>query len=151
LGEKIEPFTLPLRSENGVLTSRRKNPRVRGRLLAALLGAVAATAVLVPTSLGESVTQGLFGGGFVRAEVIVKRGGIVQSVRLDRGRVRMFDRGSLVLREVDGTLVTVPIDPTTRFQLLGRSARYAAIRRGMIATTRRVDDGPAQLVQLVPR
>ena len=133
------------------MTSRPENPAVRGRLLAALLGAVAATAVLVPTSLGESVTQGLFGGGFVRAEVIVKRGGVVQSVRLDRGRIRMFDRTSLVLREVDGTLVTVPIDPATRFQLAGRPVRYAAIRRGMIATTRRINDEPAHLVLLVPR
>jgi hypothetical protein len=151
LRENIEPFTLRLRLEHGVLTSRPENPWVRGRLLAAVLGALAATAVLVPTSLGESITESLFGPGFVRAEVIVKRGGVLQSVRLDRGRVRALDRSALVLREVDGTLVTVPIGPATRFHLGGRRVGYPAIRRGMIATTRRVGDEPAQQVLLVPR
>ena len=124
---------------------------MRGRLLAALLGAAVATAVLIPASRGQALTESLVGPGFVRAEVIVKRAGVVQSVRLDRGRVRMFDRSSLLLREVDGTLVTVPIGPTTRFHLGGRRVGYAAIRRGMVATTRRVNDQPADQVLLVPR
>lgn len=128
-----------------------ETPGVRGRLLAALLGAVAATAVLVPTSLGEAITESLFGPGFVRAEVIVKRGGVLQSIRLDRGRIRQFDRNALVLREVDGTLVTVPIGPTTRFNLGGQRVAYRAVRRGMNATTRRVGDEPAQVVSLAFR
>ena len=124
---------------------------MRGRLLAAVLGAALATAILVPTSLGESIAESLFGGGFVRAEVIVKRGGILHSYRLDRGRIRAFDRASLTLREADGTMVVVPISPTTRFHLGGVRVRFAAVRIGMIATTRRDGDQPAQQVVLVPR
>jgi hypothetical protein len=133
------------------MTSRTQTSAVRGKLLAALLGAALATAVLVPTSLGESIAESLFGPGFVRAEVIVKRGGLLHSYRLDRGRIRSFDRTALVLREADGTLVTVPISPTTRFHLGGVRVRYAAIRNGMIATTRRDGDTPAQQVVLTPR
>jgi hypothetical protein len=133
------------------MTSRTQTSGVRGKLLAALLGAALATAVLVPTSLGESIAESLFGPGFVRAEVIVKRGGLLHSYRLDRGRIRSFDPTALVLREADGTLVSVPISPTTRFHLGGVRVRYGAIRTGMIATARRDGDAPAQQVVLTPR
>ena len=123
---------------------------MRGKLLAALLGATRATAVLVPTSLGESIAESLFGRGFVRAEVIVKRGGTLHSFRLDRGRIRAFDRTALTLREADGTMVVVPISPTTRFLIGGIRVRYRAIRIGMTATTRRDGDLPAQQVVLSP-
>ena len=60
-------------------------------------------------------------------------------------------RNALVLREVDGTLVTVPIGPTTRFNLAGQRVAYRAVRRGMTATTRRVGEEPAQVVLLAFR
>jgi hypothetical protein len=126
---------------------------VRGRLLAAALGALAATVVLVPTSLGESITRSLFGPGLIRAEAIVREGGVVRDYRVDRGRVRAILRptNAIVLREADGTIATITVAPDARIELGGRIVAFAAIRRGMQATTLREGGGPAIRVQLVRR
>jgi hypothetical protein len=126
---------------------------VRGRLLFAALGALVATAVLVPTSLGESITRSLFGPGLIRAEAIVKEGTIVRDYRVDRGRVRAVLRPAqaLVLREADGTIATIPVALDARIELGGRVVTFAAVRRGMQATTLREGGGPATRVQLVRR
>jgi hypothetical protein len=124
---------------------------VRGRLVAAALGALAATAVLVPASFGESITRSLFGPGLIRAEAIVREGGVIRDYRLDRGRVRAIVRptNTLVLREADGTIATITVAPDARIELGGRVVAFAAIRRGMRATTLREGGGPATRVQLV--
>jgi hypothetical protein len=126
---------------------------VRGRLLAAALGALAATVVLVPMSFGESITRSLFGPGLIRAEAIVREGGVIRDYRLDRGRVRAIMRptNTLVLREADGTFATITVAPDARIELGGRVVAFAAIRRGMHATTLREGGGPATRVQLVRR
>lgn len=126
---------------------------MRGRLLAAALGALAATVVLVPTSLGESITRSLFGPGLIRAEAIVREGGVVRDYRVDRGRVRAILRptNAIVLREADGTIATITVAPDARIELGGRIVAFAAIRRGMQATTLREGGGPAIRVQLVRR
>jgi hypothetical protein len=126
---------------------------VRGRLLAAALGALAATVVLVPTSLGESITRSLFGPGLIRAEAIVREGGVVRDYRVDRGRVRAILRptNTIVLREADGTIATITVAPDARIELGGRVVAFAAIRRGMRATTLREGGGPATRVQLLRR
>ena len=126
---------------------------MRGRLLSAALGALVATLVLVPTSLGESITRSLFGPGLIRAEAIVKEGSVVRDYRVDRGRVRAVLRPAqaLVLREADGTMATIPVAPDARIELSGRIVTFAAVRRGMQATTLREGGGPATRVQLVRR
>jgi hypothetical protein len=126
---------------------------VRGRLLSAALGALAATLVLVPTSLGESITRSLFGPGLIRAEAIVRQGGAVHDYRVDRGRVRAVLRPTqtLVLREADGTIATIPVAPDARIELGGRFVTFAAVRRGMQATTLREGGSAATRVQLVRR
>jgi hypothetical protein len=126
---------------------------VRGRLLSAALGALAATLVLVPTSLGESITRSLFGPGLIRAEAIVRQDGVVRDYRLDRGRVRAVLRPAqaIVLREADGTIATIPVAPDARIELGGRIVTFAAVRRGMHATTLREGGGAASRVQLVRR
>jgi hypothetical protein len=126
---------------------------VRGRLLSAALGALVATFVLVPTSLGESITRSLFGPGLIRAEAIVKDSAGVHDYRIDRGRVRAVLRPAqaLVLREADGTIATIPVAPDARIELGNRVVTFAAVRRGMQATTLREGGGPATRVQLVRR
>jgi hypothetical protein len=121
--------------------------------LSAALGALVATFVLVPTSLGESITRSLFGPGLIRAEAIVKEGAVVHDYRVDRGRVRAVLRPAqaLVLREADGTIATIPVAPDARIELGGRIVTFAAVRRGMQATTLRDGGGPATRVQLVRR
>jgi hypothetical protein len=126
---------------------------VRGRLAAAALGALAAALVLVPMSLGESVTRTQFGPGLIRAEAIVREGGVVRDYRVDRGRVRAVVRAtsSLVIREGDGTIATIPVAADARIELGGRVIGFSGIRRGMQATTLREGGAPASRVQLVRR
>ena len=124
---------------------------MRGKLLAAALGAVAAAIVLIPASLGENVARSLLGDGLVRAEIVAKRDGAIQVFRVDRGRVRAFNRTALTLKELDGSIVVVPISPATRFEISGRPVPFALMRRGMWATTTRVGDQPAEHVLLVRR
>jgi hypothetical protein len=121
---------------------------VKGKLLAAALGAAVATLALVPTSLGETLAQTLLGPGLVRAEVVVQRDGAFRVYRVDRGRVLTKTRAALTLREQDGTIVSVPLSAATRYELGGRTVRFRAVRVGMTATTTRVGDGAAERVQL---
>jgi hypothetical protein len=151
LRTKPPGFTVRLRTRHPSLIASEQNPNVRGKLLAAALGALLAATVLVPTSLGESIAQSLMGRGLVRAEIVVKRDSAILVYRVDRGRVRAFNRSSLTLRELDGTIVVVPISPATRFELGPRVVGLNALRRGMNATTTRVGDAPAERVQLAPR
>lgn len=126
---------------------------MRGRLLSAALGAFAATLVLVPMSFGEAITRTVFGPGLIRAEAIVRQGGVVHDYRVDRGRVRAVLRPTqtLVLREADGTIATIQVAPDARIELGGRVVTFAAVRRGMQATTLREGGGHATRVQLVRR
>lgn len=109
--------------------------------------------MLVPTSLGESITRSLFGPGLIRAEAIVQQGGAVHDYRVDRGRVRAVLRPTqtLVLREADGTIATIPVALDARIELGGRIVNFAAVRRGMQATTLREGGSAATRVQLVRR
>ena len=109
--------------------------------------------MLVPTSLGESITRSLFGPGLIRAEAIVRQGGVVHDYRVDRGRVRAVLRPTqtLVLREADGTIATIPVAPDARIELGRRVVNFAAVRRGMQATTLREGGSAATRVQLVRR
>ncbi len=132
------------------MIQRAQNQRVRSKLLAAALGALAATAVLVPTSIGETLAQSLLGPGLVRAEVVAKHDGAIQVYRIDRGKIRAFDRSSITLRELDGTMVVVPITPGTLFEVNGRKIRFRALRLGMTATSTRVGDAAAARVELTP-
>jgi hypothetical protein len=147
----LEGFTRRLRLRHPSLTARKHNPGVRGKLLAAALGAIGAAIVLIPTSLGENVARNLLGDGLVRAEIVARRDGVIQVFRVDRGRVRVFNRSALTLRELDGSIVVVPITPATRFEIAGRPVPFGFVRRGMWATATRVGDEPAEHVLLVRR
>lgn len=107
---------------------------------AALLAAQPGFAL--PGSLGAY----FFGPKLVRADVVVKDGG-VRLYRVDRGKIRNKADGTLLLRELDGTLVTIAISPTAAVTVGGRPASYAELRRGMVATVIREGDAPATEVR----
>src|SRR5438132_9879255 len=107
------------------------NTRLLGTGFAALAAALAfaASAVAVPGNL--------FGGGLVRAEVLIQAGG-QHDYRVDRGRVTAFTPGSLTLRERDGTVVTVPV----------AAGAQPTLQRGVFVQTLRDGDAPASRVDV---
>jgi hypothetical protein len=103
-----------------------------------LAGLLAVNAVLLVTEPGlavpRSLAQYFFGPKLVRADVVLRDGGI-REFRLDQGRLLRQAGSSLLLREADGTVVAVPIAPDAEVRVNGRSGTLAELRRGMIVVT----------------
>ena len=74
----------------------------------------------LPPALGSY----FFGAKLVRADVVVNQNGIRQ-YRLDQGRILRIQGSSLLLREADATVVTVPVAPDADVVLARRSAHDA--------------------------
>ena len=108
---------------------------------------VAQPGLALPGSLGNY----FFGPKLVRAEVLVKDGGVLHDYRIDRGVIRSKADGTLTLLERDGTLVPIPVAATAAITLNGRPIGYAALRRGMVATVIRDGDAPANEVRAARR
>ena len=87
----------------------------------------------------------------MRAEVLVKDGGVLHDYRVDRGVIRAKANGTLTLLERDGSLVTIPVAPTAAITIGGRPASFSALRRGMVATVIRDGDAPATEVRATRR
>jgi hypothetical protein len=99
-------------------------------------------------ALPRSLAGYLFGPKLVRAEVLVLDGGAVHDLRVDRGRVLSAGGSALMLRERDGTVVSVQVAPAA--DVYGFVSSFSAIRRGMRATTVR-DGGAAATTVIVQR
>jgi hypothetical protein len=76
-------------------------------------------------------------------------GGALHDYRIDRGRIASVAPDAVVLAERDGTMQTVPLEPTVAVTLNGRQAALARLRTGMEATT--VRDGDAGAAWLLAR
>jgi hypothetical protein len=63
-------------------------------------------------ALPRGLIDRFFGPRMIRAEVIVQGpAGGINDFRIDRGVIVSVGRGQLVLREQDGTTVTIPVAP----------------------------------------
>ena len=126
-----------------------KTRRAKGLGIVVALLAVNATLLLAQPGLALPGSLGnyFFGPKLVRAEVLVKDGGVLHDYRIDRGVIRAKADGTLTLLERDGTLVPIPVAPTAAITIGGRPAAYAALRRGMVATVIRDGDAPANEVR----
>jgi hypothetical protein len=136
------------------LTLGQHNTRVRNKRTKALWAVVALLAVnavllaaqpgfALPGALPGSLGNYFFGPKLVRAEVLVKDGGVLHDYRIDRGVIRAKSPGSLTLRERDATVVTIAIAPTASISIRGRAASFSELRRGMVVTVVRDGDAPA--------
>jgi len=111
-------------------------------LNAALLAEGAGLAL--PDSLGTY----FFGPKLVRAEVLVKDGGVLHDYRIDRGVIRAKSGGALIsVLERDGSLVPISVAPGASITIGGRPASFSALRRGMVVTVIRDGDAPASEVR----
>jgi hypothetical protein len=104
---------------------------------------VAQPGLALPGSLGNY----FFGPKLVRAEVLVKDGGVLHDYRVDRGVIRAKSNGMLSVLERDGSLVTIAISPAAAITIGGRPAAFPELRRGMVATVIRDGDAPATEVR----
>ena len=122
------------------MTFAGENPRVMRRRIAvvSVVVALGANAVLLLTEPGLALPRALgsyfFGSKLVRADVVVRDGGI-REFRLDRGRVVRIGPARLVVREADRTVVVVPVAPVATVLLNGRAAVLGDLAPGMIVTT----------------
>ena len=139
------------------MTVRMDNARMRKKgfatwTVAALL---ALNAVLLAEGAGMALPGSLgsyfFGPKLVRAEVLVKDGGVLHDYRVDRGVIRAKANGSLSVLERDGSLVTIAVAPGATITIGGQAATFSALRRGMIATLIRDGDAPANEVRATRR
>ena len=135
-------------TENGH-NAAMKTRRGKGLWIVAALLAVNATLLVAQPGLALPGSLGnyFFGPKLVRAEVLVKDGGVLHDYRIDRGVIRNKADGTLTLLERDGSLVPVPVAPTAAITLNGRPVAYSALRRGMVATVIRDGDAPANEVR----
>ena len=116
-------------------------------LLAVLLAALVVTIDAQPTRAVQApLLKSLFGGSFVRAEVIVQEGESVRDLRVDRGKIRALAPNQLRLVERDDTVVSIPIATTTSVSSGGMTTTFASLKRGMNVTTVRDDSKPALYV-----
>ena len=134
--------------DNARMRTRRKGLWVAVALLAVNAALyVAQPGLALPGSLGNY----FFGPKLVRAEVLVKDGGVLHDYRVDRGTIRNKAGGTLTLLERDGSLVPIPVAAGAAITIGGRPAAYAELRRGMVATVIRDGDAPASEVRATRR
>jgi hypothetical protein len=99
-------------------------------------------------ALPRAIINQFFGGNMVRAEVIVAAPGGTQDWRIDRGVITAISGSNVTLREKDGTIVTLPIDPTARVQGPARFASVGQLRKRLRIVVYRQADQPATTVQV---
>jgi hypothetical protein len=111
---------------------------------------VAATvAGLALTVGGSAVAGGPIGSlprGWSHAEINVTIKGQAHTLILDRGRVQSTSTSTLVLKERDGSVVTVPVSSTTKVRVNGQPGSLSDVQVGFLAVTVRVDGGAAKRV-----
>jgi hypothetical protein len=107
--------------------------------------AAVACLALAPAATAAGTFPGL-PGNWTHAEINVTVNGESHTLVYDRGRIRSVAPDSLVLREADGSVVTVPVDVATVVTVDGVRRRLRAVRVGMFAVTRRVDGAAADRV-----
>jgi hypothetical protein len=124
------------------------------------LALTASAAVIAALAIVQSGAAGpaalgtfFFGPKLVRAEVVLADdNGTVHDYRVDRGRIRSADAGSVSLLERDGTVVSVPVADGAEVRVGGRLVPVLRLRRlvGVLAITIRDGDQPASIVQVGP-
>jgi hypothetical protein len=99
-------------------------------------------------ALPKAIINQFFGGNMVRAEVIVAAPGGTQDWRIDRGVITAISGTSVTLREKDGTVVTLQLDPNARVQGPPRFSSVGLLRKRLRIVLYRLADQPATVVQV---
>jgi hypothetical protein len=130
------------------MTARADHVRMtRGRLL--VVAAVASLAVAAGAGAAGDDPIGRFPAGWSHAEINVTQNGVSHTLIYDRGRVQSVSPSAVVLKERDGSVVTVPVSSATVVRVNGQLATLAQVKKRYQATTLRVDGGAATQLRAV--
>lgn len=108
---------------------------------------------LVPAgmALRQAVIGQLFGPRMIRAEVIVQNGTSTLDYLVDRGVVVSTSATTLVIREQDGRVQTIPVSSDTRVLGPPRFSNVTLLKPNFRVLVLRQANAPAELVQLEGR
>jgi hypothetical protein len=109
---------------------------------------VATTASLALAASGAAASGPQLPAGWSHAEVNVLVKGRPHTLIYDRGKVQSVTGAALTLRERDGILVTIPVASNATVTINGKRAVLSDVHAGATAQTKRIDGGPALLVQV---
>jgi hypothetical protein len=148
-GRPFEGGPAVAQTGNDVRVSRR-----RFMVLAAVLVALNAFFWLtqVGAALPQAVIDRFFGPRLIRAEVVVRAGpGVVNDFRIDRGVITAATPGSIVVRERDGTFVTIEVEGNARVIGSASVTGVSQLRRGLRVLVVRKANAPAHLIEVESR
>jgi hypothetical protein len=89
-------------------------------------------------------------GNWSHVDINRKIGRKWHTLTLDRGRITQVNATQLTLREPDASITVIPLTPQAIVRVYGVDTSIYALRRGMTASTMRIDGGPAVRIR-VPR
>jgi hypothetical protein len=95
-------------------------------------------------ALPKSIVNQFFGSKMVRAEVILQSPAGPQDWRIDRGTITAIAGQTLTLKEADGTVVSIDVDPNARVQGVRK------LRTRLHVVVYHQANAPADLVQVEP-
>ena len=122
------------------------------RLAATLVALAVVASVAAVSAVGAGVPPfPKLPGAWSHAEINVKIRGVPHTLILDRGRIIQASPSGIVLRELDGSTVTVPLSPQTIVRINGVRRSVDVLQPRLRADTMRIDGGPAVLVRAVGR
>ena len=119
--------------------------------VAVLWGTIAVLALAGSAAAGGKLKPPAFPplpAGSTHAEINVTLGGVPHTLILDRGKIALVGPRNMALRESDGTLVVIPIAPTTIVQPPALHLTIHDLRRGMNVDAMRIDEGSAVRIRI---
>ena len=99
-------------------------------------------------ALSKAIIGQFFGNNLIRAEVLVQSPSGVQDWRIDRGVITSISGTTITVREKDGTLVPVQVDPNARVQGPARFYSVAKLKPRVRVVLYHQANLPAELVQV---
>ena len=99
-------------------------------------------------ALTKAIINQFFGPRMIRAEVIVQSPGGPVDWRIDRGIITAVSGTILTVREADGTVQSVDVNPTARVQGPARFASPTKLRPRLRVVLYHQANAPADLVQV---
>src|SRR6185437_11458492 len=99
-------------------------------------------------ALTRSIINQFFGPRMIRAEVIVQSPSGPVDWRIDRGIITAVSGTTLTVREADGTVQSVDVNPTARVQGPARFASPSKLRPRLRVVLYHQANAPADLVQV---
>jgi hypothetical protein len=81
------------------------------------------------------------------AELNVTIDGTQHTIRIDRGTVQSVSSTQLVLKELDGSTLTVPVSADTKVVVNGQEQSISSVETGYLVVAIRDGDNPAKAVR----